>query len=173
VDRGLLVRALTHRSWIEEQYPGHGAAFAHEGQERLEFLGDAFLGYVVARALFDAQEMAGEGDLTVSRAGKVSREALTEIGKRLEVVRYLRLGVGERLKAGENKNLAADTVEAIVGAVLVDAGEVRAREVVLGLVGEAVAGSEAGAGVADDVISRANLYCTQSSGHKGRIPAPL
>ena len=86
-DRDLLVRALTHRSGGADNF------------ERLEFLGDAVLGYVMARRLFENHPHASEEELTLMRASLVRKETLSEVARDSDIGRNLRLGTGERASA--------------------------------------------------------------------------
>ncbi|MEZ5558354.1 MAG: ribonuclease III [Pseudomonadales bacterium] len=121
-DPGLLEQALTHKS------------FARDHNERLEFLGDAVLGYVVAQRLFEARPGAAEDELTLLRASLVRRETLAELATELDVGSFLRLGVGERRSGGhKRKSILADALEALIGAVHLDGGIEAARALVLAL----------------------------------------
>lgn len=111
LSKDLLQQALTHRS--------HSVAH----NERLEFLGDSVLNCVIASLLFDKFLRIDEGDLSRLRANLVKQQSLYEIAQRLELSPYLRLGEGE-LKSGgfRRPSILADTVEALFGAVYLDAG---------------------------------------------------
>ena len=111
VDKGLLELALTHRS------------HASENNERLEFLGDAALGFIIADWLYRIFPDAQEHDLTVMRASLVKRPSLARVAREIELGQYLQLGAGE-LKSGghQRESILADTLEAIFGAVLRDGG---------------------------------------------------
>jgi ribonuclease-3 len=115
----LLQQALTHRS--------HGGA----DNERLEFLGDAVLNCVVASLLFDRFTRIDEGGLSRLRARLVRQESLATIAQSLGLADHLRLGEGE-LKSGgfRRPSILADTLEAIVGAVFLDAGFAPAQALV-------------------------------------------
>ena len=115
----LLQQALTHRS--------HSVAH----NERLEFLGDSVLNCVIAALLFDKFARIDEGDLSRLRANLVKQQSLYEIAQRLELSPCLRLGEGE-LKSGgfRRPSILADTVEALFGAVFLDAGFDAARRVI-------------------------------------------
>ena len=115
----LLDQALTHRS--------HGARH----NERLEFVGDAVLNCVVARALFERFPDLPEGDLSRVRASLVNRDTLADVARRLELSGAIRLGEGE-LKSGgaERPSMLADALEAIYGAVFLDGGFEAARSVI-------------------------------------------
>src|SRR6478735_8068538 len=119
-DAALLQQALTHRS--------HSSLH----NERLEFLGDSVLNCVVASLLFERYNKIDEGDLSRLRANLVKQQTLYEIAQRLELSQYLRLGEGE-LKSGgfRRPSILADTVEAIFGAVFLDAGFEAARRVIV------------------------------------------
>lgn len=109
----LLVQALTHRS-----------ADKKENNERLEFLGDAQLGLMVARWLFDQFPQAGEGQLTRMRARLVREATLADIAAELGIGEHLLLGPGELKSGGRRRaSILADALEAIIGAILLDGGE--------------------------------------------------
>ncbi len=112
----LLARALTHRS--------HGATH----NERLEFVGDAVLNCVVAAALFERFPTIPEGELTRVRASLVNRDTLARLARGLGLGCEISLGEGEvRSGGGERPSILADALEAIFGAVFVDAGFAAAR----------------------------------------------
>lgn len=113
----LLEQALTHSSYLNEN-PSASAS-----NERLEFLGDAVLGLVVARLLFERCPGAGEGDLTRIRAEIVRGSTLARAAARIELGRFLVLGRGEEAAGGRtrDRNLAG-ALEALIGAVYLDAG---------------------------------------------------
>ncbi|WP_337880066.1 ribonuclease III [Rheinheimera sp.] len=116
----LLEQALTHRS----------CKGAHN--ERLEFLGDAILSLVIAEALFQHFPKAREGDLTRMRSSLVKGVTLAEIAKELGIAEYLRLGPGEMKSGGlRRESIQADAVEAILGAIYLDAGLEVCRERIL------------------------------------------
>lgn len=123
----LLTEALTHRSV--------GAA----NNERLEFLGDSILNYVVAESLFTQLPDAREGELSRLRASVVKKESLVEIAQSLQLGDYLSLGSGE-LKSGgfRRESILADAVEAVIGAVLKDAGFETAKDLILRLCDEKI-----------------------------------
>ncbi len=118
----LLQQALTHRS--------HGSVH----NERLEFLGDSILNCVVASLLFERYSKIDEGDLSRLRANLVKQQSLYEIAQRLELSQFLRLGEGE-LKSGgfRRPSILADTLEALFGAIYLDAGFNVARDVIRAL----------------------------------------
>ena len=128
-DRELLIEGLAHSSFANEQPEVTGAS-----NERLEFLGDAFLGYVVAEELFRRYPEMSEGDLTTARASLVSRNALYLVADRLGLGEFLLLGQGEEFTGGRRRaSTLAALVESLVGAVLEDKGPQQARLVSLNL----------------------------------------
>jgi ribonuclease-3 len=124
VEPGLLERALTHRSYAYE----NGGLPTNE---RLEFLGDSVLGLVVTDALYRNHPELPEGQLAKLRAAVVNMRALAEVGRELDLGRYVRLGRGEESTGGRDKaSILADTLEALLGAVYIEAGLERAAELV-------------------------------------------
>lgn len=119
-DRSLMQLALTHRS------------FASRNNERLEFLGDAVLNFVVGEALFQRFPDAHEGQLSRLRARLVRGETLAQLARVFDLGEFLRLGSGE-LKSGgfRRESILADTTEALIGAIYLDTGMDAARERVL------------------------------------------
>lgn len=114
--KGLLEQALTHRSHSYE----HGG-IPHN--ERLEFLGDSVLGLAVTSKLFEDHPEFDEGELARHRAALVSTVALAEIARGIGLGEFVRLGRGEELTGGRNKDsILADTVEALIGATYLSAG---------------------------------------------------
>ncbi len=128
VDDELLGLALVHRSFAYEN-----GGVPHN--ERLEFLGDAILGQAVTVMLYNENPDLDEGDLAKRRASLVSSVALAEVARRIDLGRFLRLGKGEEQTGGREKSsILADTVEAVIGAVYLSAGEEVARDLVLRLI---------------------------------------
>ena len=124
-DVGLFVRALTHCS--------AGA----DNNERLEFLGDAILTFLVAEHLFDTYSDALEGKLTRLRSGVVRRESLAAAARKLGVGDALVLGAGERKTGGrERDSILAGAFEAVVGALYLDSDLVTCRDRVWALLGD-------------------------------------
>lgn len=110
-ERDLLRQALTHRS------------YAGKHNERLEFLGDGVLNFVVAALLFEQFQRIDEGDLSRVRASLVKQDTLAQLAQQLQVASYLRLGEGELKSGGFNRpSIQADAVEAIFGAIYLDGG---------------------------------------------------
>jgi ribonuclease-3 len=117
-DNGLLIRALTHRS------------VGSDNNERLEYLGDAVLSFVVADMLFEAHPEASEGELSRYRASLVSGDALGAVALELGLGELLNLGEGERKSGGKwRASILADALEALIGAVYLDQGLDAARAV--------------------------------------------
>ncbi len=115
----LLAQALTHRS--------HGARH----NERLEFVGDAVLNCAIALALYERFPDTDEGDLSRARANLVNRDTLTLLARTLELGAAIRLGEGELRTGGHDRpSILADALEALFGAVFVDAGFDAARRVI-------------------------------------------
>ncbi len=107
----LLIRALTHRSYSSDNY------------ERLEFLGDSLLGFIIADAIYERFPGADEGQLTRLRASLVKQETLAELGREINLGEYLILGPGA-LKSGDHArdSILSDVIEAIIGAIYLDGG---------------------------------------------------
>ena len=124
----LLERALTHSSYANERLGG-----ALECNERLEFLGDAVLGMVVADHLYREHPDLPEGDLTRLRASMVCEEALAAVAKSWGLGEHLRLGHGEALNGGQERaSILADAVEAVLAALYLDGGIAQARRTKIG-----------------------------------------
>ncbi len=118
----LLEQALRHRS------------AGGEHNERLEFLGDGLLNFVIAEALFDRRPKAPEGELSRLRAVLVRRETLAELARNLGLGEYLILGSGEKKSGGFRRDsILADAMEAVMGAVLRDGGFAPARRLIRAL----------------------------------------
>lgn len=125
-DEGLLRLALTHPSVAHEQ----GSNVQHN--QRLEFLGDAVLGLVLTRELYEKFPMMSEGPLTKARAQMVNRRSLAILSRRLNVGDHLILSRGEESQGGRARlSTLADAFEAILGAAFLDGGFEVARELVL------------------------------------------
>lgn len=118
-DSALLTRALTHRS------------AAGTNNERLEFLGDAVLDFVISEAVFELRPDASEGDLSKLRSSLVKDTSLAELASDLGLGEHLILGSGERKSGGHRReSILADALEAIFGAVYLDSGFDAACEVI-------------------------------------------
>jgi len=127
-DISLIEEALTHRS------------YSSNNNERLEFLGDGILNFVIAYELFKLYPDVQEGDLSRLRANLVNKDSLAEIADRLELGEVIRLGSGE-LKSGgfRRPSILADAVESIFGAVYCDGGFESCRELIVRLYADRLA----------------------------------
>jgi ribonuclease III len=126
-DESMLKQAFIHSSYVNEN-PG----FQFMDNERLEFLGDAVLSFVITDELYRKFPEFGEGDLTEVRASIIRQEALAEISEGIKLGDYLLLGKGEEATGGRKKptNLA-DALESLIGAIYMDQGLSIARNFVL------------------------------------------
>lgn len=130
--RELLIRALTHRSSVHERTPTVAADAAVADNERLEFLGDAILGFVVSDALVRSHPDFPEGKLSKLKAHLVSASHLHQVAARLNLGEYLLLGRGEEMSGGrEKKALLANALEAVIAALYLDGGVEPARRFIL------------------------------------------
>jgi ribonuclease III len=126
-DPSLLVRAMQHRSWQAEND-------APESNERLEFLGDAVLGWVVADVAYSAFADLPEGRLTDLRKSVVNANALAGLARRVNLGPAILLGKGEDAAGGRDKtSILSDAFEAVIGAMYLDAGPMVAYEKVKAL----------------------------------------
>jgi ribonuclease-3 len=122
----LLDEALTHRSFVNES-----AGDEVRDNQRLEFYGDAVIGFVVSGLLYERFPSSREGELTRLRASLVDEERLASIAADLDLGSFLRLGRGEDRAGGRRRrSLLADAYEALVAAVCIDGGEAAARGMV-------------------------------------------
>lgn len=128
-DRALLEMALTHPSLSDVK---------HVSYERLEFLGDAVLGLVIAAHLYHLFPDADEGELTRIKSSVVSRAALAHLGKRLRVAEHLLMAKGMHHQGPVPRSVASNATEALIGALYIDAGFEPARAFVLGQLGDLI-----------------------------------
>lgn len=132
-DAALLAEALTHRSYANEQRTRCA------DNERLEFLGDAILGLVIAEALFSGDPQRPEGELSRLRAELVNAGTLAQLARQIDLGASLYLGRGEVKAGGSDKeNILADAFEALLGAIYLEGGIVAARPVILRLFAQAI-----------------------------------
>ncbi len=118
----LLAQALTHRSYSDTN------------NERLEFLGDAILNYIIALALYDQFEDADEGELSRLRSSLVKQPTLADVARDIDLGGFIIMGSGELSSGGfEKDSILSDTLEAIFGAILLDSGPDAASQCVLRL----------------------------------------
>ncbi len=116
-NRDLLNQALTHRSYVNEN-PHAGA-----DNERLEFLGDAVLGFVVGELLYQRYPQMSEAELTRMRSALVDEKQLTKFAQQISLGELMRLGKGaEKDRGRQSPSLLSDTFEAVIGAYYLDAG---------------------------------------------------
>jgi ribonuclease-3 len=131
-DTSLLETAMHHRSWNAENDGG-------ESNERLEFLGDAVLGWVVADIVYTQHSDLPEGKLTDLRKSVVNANALAEVAAELGIGEFLMLGKGEDTAGGREKtSILSDALEAVIGAVYIDAGPQATHDVVSALMGKRI-----------------------------------
>lgn len=136
-DPELLVRALTHGSLSSATRPDN---------QRLEFLGDRVLGLTIAEALVRADRTATEGQLAPRLNALVRGETCAEIARQIGLGEVMKLGRSEMMTGGRRKDaLLGDAMEAVIAAVYLDAGFEAARDMILRLWGDRVAGAEAAA----------------------------
>lgn len=124
MDIELLRTALIHRSWQAEHN-------SEASNERLEFLGDAVLGWVVADMAFRRLEDVHEGKLTDLRISVVNQQALAECARHLRIGEFILLGKGEDAAGGREKaSILSDALEALIGAVYLDGGATAAYDLI-------------------------------------------
>jgi len=142
-DEALLVQALAHRSWCAE-------SGGLPSNERLEFLGDAVLGLVVAEHCYRTYPEMPEGALAKVRAAVVNTTVLAEVGVELDLGPVLLLGRGEDASGGRSKpSILANAVEAVIAAVYLDGSFRAATEFVLALLDHRIKEAAAGPGAED------------------------
>ena len=134
-DEGILKTALTHSSFANET--------SVESNERLEFLGDAVLGFIVARVLYDLFPEAAEGKLSKMRSAIVSRMNFAHFAKEPKIDKQILLGKGEEITGGRKRqsNLAG-AFEAVIGAVYIDGGYRKVYTIVSRLLKDCLNGKE-------------------------------
>ncbi len=143
----LLTRAMTHRSYLNEN------ASAVEDNERLEFLGDAVLDFVVGAWVYHHCPEMAEGDLTRMRSALVRNEQLAEFSRQLDLGQAMRMGRGESASGGRDRDgLLGSTFEALIGAIYLDSGLEAVSRFMEPLL----------AGVRERVIMRAEIYDPKS-----------
>jgi ribonuclease-3 len=142
-NRGLLERAVTHRSWAHEQVaPGAEDRARQLHNEALEFLGDSVLGLIVADYLCRAYPEGTEGELSRMKHRLVSASTLARASLRLNLGDFLRFGRGEEKSGGRSKDaILADVLEAVTGAIFLDGGLAAATGFVHQALGEELQGA--------------------------------
>ena len=158
VDLHLLNQALLHSSYINEQ-----DLSIIEGNERLEFLGDAVLGLIVTEELYRRYDDRSEGELSKVKSVVVSRRVLAEKAKEMELGDHILLGRGEELTGGRSRrSILANTFESLVGAVFLSGGIHFTRQFVLRYLEEDIEKVSKGQGLRDhkselqELLQRAN-----------------
>jgi ribonuclease-3 len=123
IETSLLELALTHSSFSYEN--------GGQSNERLEFLGDSILGFLVAQEVFERNVELDEGDLTRLKNSLVSADSLATAATRLDLGKYLRLGKGEEGSGGRTRlNILADAMEAVIAATFLSSGIDEAKKLV-------------------------------------------
>ncbi|MCG8565519.1 MAG: ribonuclease III [Desulfobacterales bacterium] len=118
LDQSLLINALCHRSYLNEHQKS-----CSSDNERLEFLGDAVLGLCIGHMLMKKSPTKKEGELSKLRSNLVSEPALAEMARQIDLGRFVKLGKGEALSGGGDKNsILSDAFEAVMAAIYLDAG---------------------------------------------------
>ncbi len=143
-NKKLLYEALTHRSFSHEN-PDK----ADTCNERLEFLGDSVLGFVIVEYLFLSKSKFSESVMAKTKSYLVKESVLSEISSSISLGKYLKLGKGEEATGGRTKSsLLADAIEAVLGAVYLDGGYKKAKELILTLFKEKI----------DTILSSGEFY---------------
>ena len=128
----LLEQAMVHGSYINEN-----PSFALASNERLEFLGDSILGFIVAEKLYQDLPDLSEGEMTKFRSALVRRDTLARVATTIKLGDYLYLGKGEEASGGRHKSVnLAGALEAVIAAVFLDQGLTITGELVLKLLNE-------------------------------------
>ena len=124
--------SLLEEAFVHSSYPNENPDFGQSSNERLEFLGDAVLNFIVAEKLYKEFPKLPEGELTEIRASLVCRDTLAELASSLKLGDWLLLGRGEEASGGRAKasNLA-NAMEALIGALYLDHGLARVRRFIL------------------------------------------
>ncbi len=127
-DKGLLEKALMHRSYVNE---AKNNGIKLESNERLEFLGDAVLEIIVSEHLYLVHQELPEGQLTKLRSNGVCEATLARLAKKINLGSFIYLAKGENIGGGRNKpSILADAFEALVGAIYLDGGYANAKKFV-------------------------------------------
>ena len=129
-DKGLLETALTHSSFANEHH-----LEKHQNNERLEFLGDAVLELVSSDVLFRRYPEKLEGELSKTRASLVCEPALAYCARKMNLGEYLRLGKGEDMTGGRDRDsILSDALEAVIGSIFLDGDILPARKFIMDFV---------------------------------------
>ncbi|HLI02386.1 MAG TPA: ribonuclease III [Acidimicrobiales bacterium] len=153
-DQTLLAQSMAHRSWCAE-HPGEPS------NERLEFLGDAVLGWVVTDHLYVNYPDLPEGELAKVRSSLVNSQALAAVATSIGLGESLLLGKGEDQSGGREKpSILSDATEAVIGALYLDRGPDAAVELIMRLLGQRIADAAAGPG-GEDYKTRLQERCAR------------
>ncbi|NLJ71593.1 MAG: ribonuclease III [Syntrophomonadaceae bacterium] len=153
----LMQVALTHPSYSQEKN-------VTTNNQRLEFLGDAVLNFIVADYLFVNYQDKAEGELTKIRAKVVCERALVNVARTINLGNYLLLGKGEEMSGGrKRKSILADTYEAVVGAIYLDLGFEEVKDFVIKHLDNSI--KEAASGDYNDYKSKLQEYVQGKYGH--------
>jgi ribonuclease-3 len=138
-------KSLLEQAFVHSSYSNENPDFARPSNERLEFLGDAVLNFIVTEKLYEEFPKLPEGKLTEIRASLICRDTLAELGSSLRLGDWLLLGRGEEANGGRAKasNLA-NAMEALIGALYLDRGLARTRRFILRQLKTEVEGIKAG-----------------------------
>ena len=132
-NKKLLINAVTHKTYAFE------AKTPLEYNERLEFLGDSILNFIISEKLYKINKYFSEGELTRHRSMYVNNELLAKIAKKLEIGKFLLLGKGEKNQKGNlNPTNLANTLESIIGAIYLDSNLEICRNVILNSIFEKI-----------------------------------
>jgi len=143
-NKEILKEALTHRSYFHE-YPKNSTGY----NERLEFLGDSVLGFIIVEYLFSLPEKFLESTMAKTKSYVAKEAVLFEIANTISLGKFLRLGKGEELTGGRTKkSLLADAFEALLGAIYLDGGINPAKDIVMKLFKEKI----------DKIITSGNFH---------------
>ncbi len=136
-DKTLLAEALTHKSYYHENREKVSSY-----NERLEFLGDSVIGLIIVETLFLVRDKQSESVLAKMKSYLVCEAVLADIANSIGLSRFLLLGKGEEATGGrEKKSILANALEAVVGAVYLDAGFEKTREIVAGFFRDKIEGT--------------------------------
>lgn len=149
-DEKLMQLALMHPSYSQEKHASHN-------NQRLEFLGDSVLNFVIAEYLYTHYTDKAEGELTKIRAKVVCEKALVNVARNINLGEYLLLGKGEEMSGGrKRKSILADTLEAVIGAIYLDQGFDVVKDYIIKHFNDSV--KEAASGNYNDYKSRLQEY---------------
>ena len=159
----LLERSLTHKSYANEnKVPSHN--------ERMEFLGDSVLNLIVSEYLMNACPDSSEGDLSRLRAAVVSEPALAMVAREIGLGSYILLGRGEEQTGGRDKDsLLADSLEALIASIYLDAGKEEAEAFILRFFEEGIKNTCASGG-SFDYKTRLQELCQETAEAASRLP---